>query len=105
MPKFIPNQIKKIEFCNLIGKLTPLFTTLEERVVTAKEPNTSDRELLDEPEVFNTIKTGHQYPRNVTCLNEDQIRTSGDTADIKCFDSPGVLQNTFQTKSRRCRGI
>ncbi|XP_022295998.2 uncharacterized protein LOC111105846 [Crassostrea virginica] len=100
MPKFIPKQRKKEELCSLIGKLTPLSTTLEERVFTAKKPNTSVRELLDEPEILNTIKIGHEYICNVTCLNEEQIWTSGVTADIKCFNIQGELQKTIQTKSR-----
>nr|XP_022287654.1 uncharacterized protein LOC111100257 isoform X2 [Crassostrea virginica]XP_022287655.1 uncharacterized protein LOC111100257 isoform X2 [Crassostrea virginica] len=99
MPKFIPKPIEKEELCRLIGKLTPLSTTLEERVFTAKKPNTSVRELLDEAEVLNTIKTGHKELRNVTCLNEEEIWTSGETADIKCFNTQGVLQNTIKTKS------
>nr|XP_022290182.1 tripartite motif-containing protein 2-like isoform X3 [Crassostrea virginica] len=100
MPIFIPKPIyKKEEICSLIGKLTPLSTTLEERVFTAKKPNTSVRELLDEPEVLNTIKTGHEYLRSVTCLYEEEIWTSGRTADFKCFNTQGVLQKTTKTKS------
>ncbi|XP_078309721.1 uncharacterized protein LOC144618063 [Crassostrea virginica] len=99
IPKFIPKQIEREELCSLIGKLTPLSTTLEERVFTAKKPSTSVRELLDQPEVLNTIKTGHQYLCSVTCLNEEKIWTSGQTADIKCFNIQGVLQKTIQTKS------
>nr|XP_022290184.1 uncharacterized protein LOC111101852 isoform X5 [Crassostrea virginica] len=99
MPKFIPKPIEKEELCRLIGKLTPLSTTLEERVFTAKKPNTSVRELLDEPEVVNTIKTGLQYLSSVTCLNEEEIWTSGLTADIKCFNTQGVLQKTIKTES------
>nr|XP_022290567.1 uncharacterized protein LOC111102207 [Crassostrea virginica] len=101
MPKFIPKPIEKEELCRLIGKLTPLSTTLEERVFTAKKPNTSVRELLDEPEVVNTIKTstGHEKLLSVTCLNEEEIWTSGLTADIKCFNTQGVLQKTIKTKS------
>nr|XP_022295769.1 E3 ubiquitin-protein ligase Midline-1-like [Crassostrea virginica] len=99
MPKFIPKQIEREELCSLIGKLTPLSTTLEERVFTAKKPNTSVRELLDEPEVLNTIKTGHEKLRNVTCLNEEQIWTSGRTDVIKCFNIQGVLQKTVKTKT------
>ena len=57
MPTFIPKEIGIEELFILIGKLTPLSTTLEERVFTPKKPNTSVRELLDEPEVLNTIKT------------------------------------------------
>ncbi|XP_078340729.1 uncharacterized protein LOC144627476 [Crassostrea virginica] len=99
MPRFIRKQIKREEFCCLIGKLSPLSTTLEERVFTAKKPNTSVRELLNEPEVLNTIKTGHRHLHSVTCHNDEQIWTTGGTADIKCFDIQGVLQNTIQTKS------
>ncbi|XP_078336179.1 uncharacterized protein LOC111100939 [Crassostrea virginica] len=100
MPKFIPKPIEKEELCRLIGKLTPLSTTLEERVFTAKKPNTSVRELLDQPEVLNTIKTGHERLCSVTCLNEEEIWTSGQmTADIKCFNTQGVLQKTTKTKS------
>nr|XP_022288810.1 uncharacterized protein LOC111100923 [Crassostrea virginica] len=99
MPKFIPKPIEKEELCSLIGKLTPLSTTLEERVFTAKKPSTSVRELLDEPEVLNTIKTGHEKLLSVTCRNEEEIWTSGKNADIKCFNTQGVLQKTIKTKS------
>nr|XP_022323869.1 uncharacterized protein LOC111124896 [Crassostrea virginica] len=99
MPKFIPKQREKEQLYSLIGKLTPLSTTLEERIFTAKKPNTSVRELLDEPEVLNTIKTGYERLRSVTCLNEGEIWTSGKTADIKCFNTQGVLQKTTKTKS------
>ncbi|XP_078309744.1 uncharacterized protein LOC144618078 [Crassostrea virginica] len=97
--KFVPKSIDREELCSLFGKLTPLSTTLEERVFTEKEPNTSVRVLLDEPEVLNTIKTGHETLRSVTCLNEDEIWTSGETADIKCFNIQGVLQKTIKTKT------
>ncbi|XP_078340732.1 uncharacterized protein LOC144627477 [Crassostrea virginica] len=99
MPKFIPNQKKREELCSLIGKLTPLSTTLEERVFTAKKPNTSVRELLDKPDIISTIKTGHKYICSVTCLNEEQVWTSGETADIKCLSIQMVLQKTIKTKS------
>ncbi|XP_078335903.1 uncharacterized protein LOC144626292 [Crassostrea virginica] len=102
-PKVIvsmPKPIEKEELCSLIGKLTPLSTTLEERVFTAKKPNTSVRELLDEPEVLNTIKTGYVGLCSVTCIDEEEIWTSGQlTADIKCFNTQGVLQKTIKTKS------
>nr|XP_022300415.1 uncharacterized protein LOC111108672 [Crassostrea virginica] len=99
IPKLIPKQTEREALRNLIGKITPLSTILEERVFTAKKPNTSVRELLDKPEVLNTIKTGHEHLRSVTCLNEEQIWTSGETADIKCFNIQGVLQKTIKTKS------
>ena len=99
MPMFVPKQTERKELCHFIGKLTPLSTTLKENVFTAKEPNTSVRELLDEPEVTNTIKTEHKYLHSVTWLNDEHIWTSGETANIKCFNIQGVLQKTIETKS------
>ncbi|XP_078309432.1 uncharacterized protein LOC144617863 [Crassostrea virginica] len=99
MPMFIPKQIAREEVSNLIGKLIPLSTTLEERVFTAKKLNTLVRELLGEPEILNTIKTGHEKPCSVVCLNEEQIWAYGETADIKCFNIQGVLKETVKTKS------
>ncbi|XP_022300406.2 uncharacterized protein LOC111108668 [Crassostrea virginica] len=99
MPKFIPKQIEREELCSFIGKFTALSTTLEERVFRAMKSNSSVRELLDEPEDLNTIKTGHENLSNVTCLNDEQIWTSGDTADINSFNIHGVLQKTIKTKS------
>nr|XP_022328829.1 LOW QUALITY PROTEIN: uncharacterized protein LOC111127847 [Crassostrea virginica] len=99
MPNFIRKQIKKEELGSLFGKLTPLSTILEERVFTAKKPNTSVRELLDKPEVLDTINTGYRGLLSVTCLNEEQIWTSGLTADINCFNIQSVLQKTTKTKS------
>nr|XP_022298844.1 uncharacterized protein LOC111107786 isoform X2 [Crassostrea virginica]XP_022298845.1 uncharacterized protein LOC111107786 isoform X2 [Crassostrea virginica]XP_022298846.1 uncharacterized protein LOC111107786 isoform X2 [Crassostrea virginica] len=98
--KFVPKPIDREELCSSIGKIVTLSTTLEERDFTAKKPTTSVRELLDEPEVLNTIKTGHGDLRSVTCFTEEQIWTSGCTADIKCFNIQGVLQKTIQTDSR-----
>nr|XP_022299221.1 tripartite motif-containing 13-like [Crassostrea virginica] len=100
MPKSIPKQVAREEVSNFIGKLTPLSTTLEERVFAAKKPNTLVRELLDVPHVLNTIKSGHKNLWSVTCLNEEEIWTSGNTADIKCFNIQGVLLKTIPTKSR-----
>ncbi|XP_078341471.1 uncharacterized protein LOC144627693 [Crassostrea virginica] len=91
MPKLIPKRVAREEVCSLIGKFIPLSTTLEERIFTAKKPNTSVRELLDEPEVLKTIETGHEKLRSVACLNEEQIWTCGLTADIKCFNIKRVL--------------
>nr|XP_022302399.1 uncharacterized protein LOC111110270 [Crassostrea virginica] len=104
MPKFIRKQITKEELGSLVGKLTPFSTTLEERVFTTKKPNTLVRELLDEPEVLNTVNSGHEDLRSVSCFNEEQIWTSGLTADIKCFNIQGVLQSTIRTKSGKYPG-
>ena len=99
MPKFIPKQIQRERLRDVFGEVTSLTTTIQDKEHTSKKPNTSVRELLDEPKVLSTIKTGLKNLRSVTCLNEEQIWTSGETADIKCFNIQGVLQKTIQTKS------
>ena len=100
MPQFIPKQIERNELCSFIGKITPISTTLEERVFTAKNPTPSDRELLDEPEVLSTIYTGIERLSSVSCLNEERIWTSGETAsDMNCFNNQGVLKEAIKTKS------
>ncbi|XP_022298917.2 uncharacterized protein LOC111107830 [Crassostrea virginica] len=100
MPKFIPKQIQRERLRDVFGEITSLSTTMEDKEHTSKKPNTSVRELLDEPKVLNTIKTGQKKLCSVTCLNEEQIWTSGETANIKCFNIQGVLQKTIQKKSR-----
>nr|XP_022288874.1 uncharacterized protein LOC111100978 isoform X2 [Crassostrea virginica] len=99
MPKFIPRHKAKEDLWSLIGNLTPLSTTLVERVFIAQKSNTSVRELLDEPEVLNTIKIEQENLCSITCLTEEEIWTSGETADIKCFNTQGVHQKTIKTKS------
>ena len=99
MPKFISKQIQRERLRNVFGEVTSLSTTMEDKEHTLKKPNTSVGELLDEPKVLKTIKTGQKNPCSVTCLNEEQICTSGLTADIKCFNIQGVLQKTIETKS------
>ena len=93
MPKFVPKQIDMVKLCSLFGELSPLSTILEEGVLIARKP-----ELLDEPEILHTFKTGHTGLRCVICLNEEQILASGKTPHIKCFNIAGVLQKTIKTK-------
>ncbi|XP_034305024.2 tripartite motif-containing protein 3 [Magallana gigas] len=99
LPTFIPIPIDYERLCSLFGQITPLSTNTEENVSSLNRPNTSAKELLDEPELVATIQTGHEIIRSVTCLNEEKIWTSGETNDIKCFNMEGSLLQTIQTKS------
>nr|XP_022289412.1 uncharacterized protein LOC111101264 [Crassostrea virginica] len=94
IPIFIPKPINKEELGCLIGKLTPLSTTFDERVFTVK----AAKELLDVPKVINTIQTRHGNLRSVTCLNEEEIWTSGAAADIISFNNQ-TLTKVLKTKS------
>ena len=98
MPKFILQERNKEEFFSLIGKLTTL-STIWMRDFTTKKPNTSFRELQDEPEIISTIKTRQEYLRNITGRNEEKIWVSVETANKKCFSIQSVLQKTMKTKS------
>ncbi|XP_078340616.1 uncharacterized protein LOC111108839 [Crassostrea virginica] len=98
MPTFIPKKMAREELHSAIGELTPLSTTLEERIFTAKKPNTSVRELLDEPELLETINTGYKKLCNVAYFDDEGIWTSGDTGIIRCFNIQGVPQKTINTK-------
>ena len=99
MPNFISNQMERKKLSSLIGKITPISTTLQERVVPAQSHQNLDRELLDEFEVLNTIGTGHNNLLSVTCLNGEQIWTSGWSAEIKCLNIQGLLSKTIKTQS------
>ncbi|XP_052679637.1 uncharacterized protein LOC128160367 [Crassostrea angulata] len=99
LPTFIPKLIDRKKLYSLFGQITPLSTATEENVMSPNQPNTSVRELLDEPELVTTIKTGYEKLRTVSCLNDGSIWTSGRTNDIKCYSIKGSLLQTIKTKS------
>nr|XP_034305060.1 uncharacterized protein LOC117682152 [Crassostrea gigas] len=99
LPTFIPKPIDHEKLFSLFGQITPLSTATEENVTSPNQPNTSVREILDEPELVTTIKTRYKKLRSVACLNDGSIWTSGETKDIKCFNIKGSLLQTIKTKS------
>eukprot|EP00105_Crassostrea_gigas_P033720 XP_011457194.1 PREDICTED: uncharacterized protein LOC105349198 [Crassostrea gigas] len=103
LPTFTPNPIDSEKLYRMFGQITPSSTDTGENIVSLNRPNTSVRELLDEPELVATIQTGYKCLRCVTCLNEDRIWTSGETNDIKCFNIEGSLLHTIKTKSGNFR--
>ncbi|XP_052679593.1 uncharacterized protein LOC128160330 [Crassostrea angulata] len=96
LPTFIPKPIDREKLYRLFGQITPLS---KENISLLNQPNTSFKELLDEPELLVTIKTGYRNVRSVTFLNEDRVWTSGKTNNIECFNIKGSLLQTIQTKS------
>ncbi|XP_065929371.1 E3 ubiquitin-protein ligase TRIM71-like isoform X1 [Magallana gigas] len=101
LPTFIPKPLDHVKLYNLFGQITPLSTATEENVLSLNQPNTSVRELLDEPELVATIQTGYEKVYNVTYLNEDCVWTFGSTKDIKCFNIKGKLLHTVSNKSKQ----
>ncbi|XP_022298082.2 uncharacterized protein LOC111107263 [Crassostrea virginica] len=99
MPKLIKKEKDRDMLRSLVGEFSPLSTAEVVRVFKARKPSALLKDLLDGPEILNTIKTGPEYLRSVTCLNEEEIWTSGETCNIKCFNVQGVLQKTIKTIS------
>ncbi|XP_065938109.1 tripartite motif-containing protein 3-like [Magallana gigas] len=99
LPRFIPKPIDREELYSLFGQIMPLSTATEKNNLLLNHPTTSVRELLDEPQLVTTIQTGHEKLRNVTCLNDGSIWTSGETNDIKCFNTKGLVLQTIKKKS------
>eukprot|EP00105_Crassostrea_gigas_P034109 XP_019918257.1 PREDICTED: uncharacterized protein LOC105349196 [Crassostrea gigas] len=99
LPTFIPKPIDRKELYRMFGQIISLSPDTGENVMSLNQPNISVRESLDEPELVVTIQTGHKNLISVTCLNENRIWTSGETNDIKCFNTQGSLLQTIKTKS------
>ncbi|XP_052682859.1 uncharacterized protein LOC128163330 [Crassostrea angulata] len=103
LPTFLPKPLDHQKLYSLFGQITPLSTATEENVLSLSlnKPNTSVRELLDEPELVATIQTGYENVYNVTYLNEDCFWTFGSIKDIKCFNMKGKLLHTVSNKSEK----
>ncbi|XP_052676187.1 uncharacterized protein LOC128157654 [Crassostrea angulata] len=99
LPTYIPKPIDSEKLYSLFGQITPLSTATKENALTLNKPNTSVRELLDEPEIVATIQTGYEKLLGVTCLDKDSVWTHGFTNKIKCFNINGSLLQTIGTKS------
>ncbi|XP_052676952.1 uncharacterized protein LOC128158234 [Crassostrea angulata] len=99
LPTFIPKAIDREKLYSWFGEITPLSTATEEIIFSQNPPYTSDRELLDEPELVATIQTGYEKLRCVTCVNENRIWLSGVTKDIICLNIKGLTLHTILTKS------
>ncbi|XP_062615135.1 tripartite motif-containing protein 55-like [Saccostrea cucullata] len=98
LPIFNAKQVDREQLYKLFGSLTPLSTTSEENDYKLKKPETSTRELLEEPELITSIETGYKKLHNITCINEEEIWTSGRVRDMKCFNIQGSLLKTIRKK-------
>ncbi|XP_052707357.1 uncharacterized protein LOC128182679 [Crassostrea angulata] len=94
LPTFTSKPIDHKKLRSFLGNITPLYI--------AKEGNILSAELLDYPEVVAIIPTGYDKLRKVSCINEEQIWTSGQPSDLKCFNIKGALLQTINTFVRKC---
>ena len=65
MPKLIKKEKDRDMLRSLVGEFSPLSATEVERVFKARKPSVLLKDLLDGPEILNTIKTGPEYLRSV----------------------------------------
>ncbi|XP_078309559.1 uncharacterized protein LOC111108812 [Crassostrea virginica] len=80
MPKFIPKQIEREELCRLIGKLTPLSTTLENQGV-----------------LQNTIQTKTRYwPRDIAVDRDGTLLYTNSMTVYKVKNDQTEEINTLQ---------
>nr|XP_034306436.1 uncharacterized protein LOC109617698 [Crassostrea gigas] len=98
LPKFIPKPIDHEKLYSFFGELTPFSTDTKENTLSLNLQNTSVTELLDEPELVVTVKTG-QHLRSVSCLEDDMIWASDWTDNIHCYTVTGTILQTIKTKS------
>lgn len=57
----------------------------------------SVRKLLNCPEVISTFKTRFKYLRSISAYSEQEIWTSAEVNEIKCFDSRGKFKKSATT--------
>ncbi|XP_061185127.1 uncharacterized protein LOC133193173 [Saccostrea echinata] len=108
LPKFTPGTAKEEDFCNLFRTLSSGKFTFEEHgysIKTTEKPSKArssppSKQLLDEPEIINTIHTEYEtFLNNVACVRDEEIWTSG-IESMKLFSiSQGSLLKTIKTKT------
>ncbi|XP_062602940.1 uncharacterized protein LOC134264690 [Saccostrea cucullata] len=108
LPKFIPGKFQQKELIKLFGALSPSSLTSDKHgysmKTTQKSPEAGSstvKQLLDEPKMVTTIKTGYGQLYHVACLSDKEIWTSsGDGSTMKLFSiNQGSLLKSIKTKS------
>jgi hypothetical protein len=62
-------------------------------------PETSHKEMMNDPEIATKIDTGCKYLSSVSCVSEKEFCASERAGGIKCFNAQGTVISTIQTKS------
>lgn len=98
MPVFVHESIDREKLRISFGRIIPLSSAWEIKVLLPKYPESKVWELLDEPKLLATIQTEYKDLFSVACVNGEQIWTSGRSNNIKCFNPQGLLLKTIKTK-------
>lgn len=100
LPTFISKPMDHKNLCSLFGQVTPLSTAIKQHVLLLMKPsNTSDKKLLDEPEIAAKIQTFNYNLSNTAYIDDEKIWTSGETGHIVCFNIKGLHLQTIKTKT------
>ncbi|XP_052680093.1 uncharacterized protein LOC128160807 [Crassostrea angulata] len=98
LPSFSPKSINGEKFYEMFGSIKPFVSTTDKNGYKIKSPEVSQRELLDIPEIINTFNTWYENLRSISFYNEE-IWTSAQTGNIKCFSTVGKYMKTIKTRS------
>ncbi|XP_056015503.1 tripartite motif-containing protein 3-like [Ostrea edulis] len=103
LPSFSPHENDTERLDELFGSLSALSITTEEHGYTLRTPECDSshpvKALLDEPQLITTIETGYNGLRSVTCLNDEEIWTRGESKFMKLYDIRGKLLKSSKSKS------
>ncbi|XP_062579544.1 E3 ubiquitin/ISG15 ligase TRIM25-like [Saccostrea cucullata] len=111
LPKFIPGKIQGDleELSKLFGALSSSSLSSDEHgysmKTTQKSPEAGSsppvKQLLDEPETVTTIDTGCKNSRNVACLSDEEIWTSGLNSTMILYSINQGDIKSIKTKSKK----
>lgn len=100
MSTFIPKPIDREKLCSLIGEIIPFCRAIiYDGTLSPGKPNSSGKQLLNECELVERLKTRHERLRHVSYVDNGKIWTSGETANIYFHSIDGSILNTIKTKS------
>ncbi|XP_062579214.1 tripartite motif-containing protein 55-like [Saccostrea cucullata] len=108
LSKFIPEKIQIEKLRKLFGTLSQNSFTSEihnySMKTTQKSPEAGSsppvKQLLDEPEIVNTIKTNYRRLILVACLSEGEIWTKANDGTMKLYNiNQGSLLKSIKTES------
>lgn len=100
IPEFQPWKINELNIEESIfkqfGNLSKVNFWKEERNFPIKST-----ESHKEPKVVSIFNTGLNSSQSLAYFSDEQIWTSGQVSEVKCFNNQGQLKETFRTKTRQ----
>lgn len=98
LPSFSPYKINTEQLTKQFGSLTSVDEMNPIEFPTA-ESNSSNRSLMDVPQIISTVNTGNLQIKSVSCLWDEKIWTCSDDKFMKLYDLKKNFVKTIETKS------